>query len=112
MVFLSSTRSSSHELALAPAVGPFAEEEPVRVGLAHVAWQMESFEDLKAIHQQLKTKKVHIAGIGEHGISIGIYCLDPDKNKIELFYELPRSQWPTTGVFKGKFPMELEEDSG
>ena len=35
-----------------------------------------------------------IDGTGDHGISQGIYFQDPDGNEIEVFYELPRAQWP------------------
>lgn len=103
---------ASHELALM-SVGPDAPgPEPNRVGLYHFAWQMESFQDLKKLHRELKQKGVQIGGIGDHGISLGVYFFDPDGNEIEAYYELPRSQWPKTGnIFKGKFPLgTLEEE--
>ena len=111
MVFLSAGETSSHELALmsvgADAPGP----EKGRVGLYHFAWEMESFEDLRQIYGELKQKDVKVGGIGDHGISIGVYFFDPDGNEIEVFYELPRDQWPAEGqLFAGKFPRgSLEE---
>ena len=70
---------------------------------------MDSFDDLKRMYQHLKEKKVNIAGMGDHGISLGVYFLDPDGNEIEVFYELPKEQWPKEGnIFAGKFPMSLE----
>jgi catechol 2,3-dioxygenase len=112
MVFMSAGDSSSHELALM-SVGPSAPgPETNRVGLYHFAWEMESFEDLKSLHQELKQKGVKIGGIGDHGISIGVYFFDPDGNEIEAFYELPRSQWPKQGdLFTGKFPASLEGEA-
>jgi catechol-2,3-dioxygenase len=110
MVFLSAGEAS-HELALmsvgADAPGP----EQGRVGLYHFAWEMESFEDLRQIYGELKQKDVKVGGVGNHGISIGVYFFDPDGNEIEVFYELPRDQWPTEGqLFAGKFPLgSLEE---
>ena len=110
MVFLSAGEAS-HELALmsvgADAPGP----EQGRVGLYHFAWEMESFEDLRQIYGELKQKDVKVGGGGNHGISIGVYFFDPDGNEIEVFYELPRDQWPTEGqLFAGKFPLgSLEE---
>ena len=38
--------------------------------------------------------------------------LDPDDNEIEVYYELPRSQWephPEKGLFGGEFQRRLEE---
>ena len=110
MVFLSAGEAS-HELALmsvgADAPGP----EQGRVGLYHFAWEMESFEDLRQMYGELKQKEVRIGGIGDHGISLGVYFFDPDGNEIEVFYELPRDQWPAEGqLFSGKFPLgSLEE---
>ena len=112
MVFMSAGEPS-HELALM-SVGPDAPgPEGDRVGLYHFAWEMESFEDLKKMYRELKGKEVPIGGIGDHGISLGVYFFDPDGNEIETFYELPRDQWPDKdNIFSGKFPLGvLEEES-
>ena len=111
MVFLSAGEAS-HELALM-SVGPDAPgPEPDRVGLYHFAWEMETFEDVKALYKELKDKSVEIGGTGDHGISLGVYFFDPDGNEIEAFYELPRDQWPKEGsIFGGRFPLgTLEEE--
>ena len=111
MVFMGAEPQSSHELALM-SVGPDAPgPEQGRVGLYHFAWEMESFDDLKRMYQNLKHTGANIAGIGDHGISMGVYFFDPDGNEIEVFYELPRDQWPEGGVVSsGKFPGSLEEE--
>lgn len=110
MVFLSAAGDSSHELALTAvgedAPGPDAD----RVGMYHFAWEMESFDDLRKLHRELGEKNVTIAGLGDHGISTGVYFFDPDGNEIEVFYELPRDRWPETDIFGGSFPMSLEEE--
>ena len=109
MVFLSAGDDPSHELALVPvgenAVGP----DPTRVGLYHFAWEMESFEDLQKLYNELAAQNVKIGGLGDHGISIGIYFFDPDGNEIEAFYEIPKDEWPTDGdLFSGNFPRTLK----
>ena len=110
MVFMTAKGESSHELAVM-SIGPDAPgPEKDRVGLYHLAWQMESFQDLKNIFQEMKQKGVSISGIGDHGISMGVYFFDPDGNENEVFYELPRDQWPPEGVGSGgKFPWSLDE---
>ncbi|MCH8064135.1 MAG: VOC family protein [Chloroflexi bacterium] len=56
MVFLSAGDDASHELALM-SVGPDAPgPEKDRVGLYHFAWEMESFEDLKELYKDMKTR--------------------------------------------------------
>ena len=111
MVFMSSGSAASHELALVP-VGPEAPgPDDGRVGLYHFAWEMSSFEDLNQLYQEMKRKGVRIGGIGDHGISIGVYFFDPDGNEIEAFYELPAEYWPSKGdLFEGKFPQSLEDE--
>ena len=111
-VFMSANTEKSHELAI-QAIGMDA-GSPDRslVGQAHMAWQMESFEDLQELHSRLKENDVRILRIGDHGISMGVYLLDPDDNEIEVYYELPKAewQWPADkGLFGGEFPRKLEE---
>ena len=104
MVFMSAGESS-HELALMEA-GPNASgSDNSQLGLYHFAWEMNTLEDLKILNEELKDKEVQIVGVGDHGISIGVYFLDPDSNEIEAFYELPPEQWPDQdNLFSGKFP--------
>ena len=72
---------------------------------------MESFDELKILYRHIKARDVKIAGIGDHGISIGVYILDPDGNEIEVFYEAPRDQWPEDGsLFAGSFAGGSLED--
>ena len=110
MVFMSASGDSSHELACmsigADAPGP----ESSRVGLYHFAWEMESFEELQEFYLNLKNKKIPISGIGDHGMSIGVYFFDPDGNEIEVFYELPKEQWIGGDAFTGRFPRILVEE--
>ena len=114
-VFMSANTDKSHELAIRAlgldAPGP----DNARVGQAHMAWQMETFEDLQALYWRLKENNVRMQRIGDHGISLGVYLLDPDDNEIEVYYEMPKSewQWPADkGLFGGTFPRKLEEPAG
>ena len=111
MVFMSAGDDASHELALMPVGADAPGPESTRVGLYHFAWEMQSFDDLKRLYKHMQAQKVNIGGIGDHGVSVGVYFFDPDGNEIEVFYELPRDQWPVEGhLFSGKFPLgSLEE---
>ena len=111
-VFMSADLEQSHEIALMQ-LGPDARgREENQVGLNHVAWKMESFEDLKELYQRLKERDVAIEKVADHGISLGIYFRDPDGNGNEVYYELPREQWPTGDqLFSGHFPMSLEDET-
>ena len=115
--FMSADVEQSHEVALievgedAPAV------QHRQVGLNHMAWMMESLDDLKEFYYRAKEKNLAIEHISDHGISIGIYFHDPDGNGIEVSYELPRSEWNRQenvfmgeGRLQGKFPGPWSEE--
>ena len=109
MTFMSAVDESSHELALVPVGDDAPGPEDSRVGLYHFAWQMDSFDDLKSLYAEMKAKDVDIRGIGDHGISLGVYFFDPDGNEIEAYYEMPKDEWPADGdLFEGEFPGKLE----
>ena len=109
MTFMSAVDDSSHELALVPVGDDAPGPEDSRVGLYHFAWQMDSFDDLKSLYTEMKAKDVDIRGIGDHGISLGVYFFDPDGNEIEAYYEMPKDEWPADGdLFEGEFPGKLE----
>ena len=110
-VFMSADEETSHELAVMQA-GPDAPgPEENQVGLNHIAWRMETFENLKEIHKRLKERRVEGLRTGDHGVSLGVYFRDPDGNGNEVYYELPRDQWPTgDNILVGRFPLSLEEE--
>ena len=112
MVFMIANDDVSHELAIMSVGEGAPGPEPSGVGLAHMPWQMDTFDDLKEIYQRLKEKGAKIVGIGDHGMSLGVYFLDPDGNEVEVFYEIPKEQWSEEKGTScgGHFPMSLEEE--
>ncbi len=106
-VFLSS-REHSHELAIG-AMGPDALEpdKTGRVGLNHLAWEMESFEDLQAMYHHLQEKNVEILRTRQNSFSVGVYFNDPDGNGNEVYYEDLEAY--RKGVWEGEYPRKLEE---
>ena len=111
-VFMSANTEKSHELAIR-AIGMDAPgPDHSVIGQAHMAWQMETFEDLQELYDRLIENDVRIVRMGDHGISMGVYLLDQDDNEIEVYYELPKEQWtrhPEGGLFGHQFPRQLEE---
>ena len=109
-VFMSANTELSHELLVVPFDDDEPDSEEKGQRLVHMAWQMESFEDLKALHQRLKYNDIEIVRIGDHGLSLGVYFCDHDDNELEAYYELPKSEWTTGGrhIFDSKFPHSLE----
>lgn len=113
---MSANSDLSHKLTIFAADPDASGPDESRVGLVHMAWQMDSFEDLKAVYQRLKENDIGIVRIGDHGLSLGVYFLDPEGNELETYYELPKSGWQVGDhIFDSKFPLTLEDsnsDSG
>ena len=101
-----SAREHSHELAIG-AMGPDAPgPDSNRIGTNHFAWEMGSFEDLRAMVRHLKAKGVEILRSRENTFSVGVYFNDPDGNGLEVYYEAPggyRRAW------EGQYSRKLEE---
>jgi catechol 2,3-dioxygenase len=92
--FTTQSNDDSHDLALMQ-IGPNAPDPNSQaVGLYHFAYQVESEEALAEAYRTLNEANVPIIGTGDHGVSKGIYILDPDGIEIEITYEVPRERWP------------------
>ncbi len=106
MAFLTTPGSAkSHELGLLGLGEELPAPDNNRVGLYHFAWELGSLSALEEFHQHLLDEGVTIVGYGDHGIGVGVYFLDPDGNELEVFYEVPHTEWPSgLGRFDGKFP--------
>ena len=118
--FMCAHREESHEVALMQVGEDALAPQQGQVGLNHMAWRMDSLEDLRELYHRLKEKNVPIDQVSDHGISLGIYLRDPDGNGIEVYYEMPRSEWPSEqrifsehklqGRFSGPWDQELAAD--
>ena len=115
--FMTADLDNSHEIALTE-VGENAEgPHGGQVGLNHMAWYMDSLDDLKELYHRVKEKGIDIEHVSDHGHAIGIYIRDPDGNGIELSYEMPRSEWGHDengymigGTEKGRMPGPWDEE--
>jgi len=79
----------------------------------HLAFEIDgSLEDLKRFRRRLVDKDVTITGTVDHGISYGIYFLDPDGHQLEVFQqrtgpgEDPKAAFRDFGVMAT--PIDLE----
>ncbi|MBS7563575.1 VOC family protein [Mucilaginibacter sp. Bleaf8] len=65
-------------------------------GLYHTAILYPERKDLAAIFKRLVDAQYpHITGASDHGVSEAIYLDDPDRNGVELYWDRPRTDWPT-----------------
>ena len=86
-----------HDLGL---FGIGADAAPVgrgeRVGLYHLAWEVETLPDLARARDTL-ARAGSLTGESDHGNSMSLYAQDPDGNEFEVFWMLPREEWEKRG---------------
>ncbi|HEY0952822.1 VOC family protein [Nocardioides sp.] len=101
--FLRLPRSGNHhDLGL---FGVGAGAPPKRrggIGLYHLAWQLDTVEELVAARQALVDAGAY-TGESSHGATKSVYGADPDGNEFELMWMLPRDAW---GEYEGSAPIE------
>jgi catechol 2,3-dioxygenase len=85
-VFLSFGKEH-HDLALfQQATGePPAKTQP---GLHHVAWRLDSFEELQDAYKELKRMGIPLDSTAEHNVTRSVYFWDPDGNRVELYCDM------------------------
>ena len=85
LLFLANHRRDHHELALLQ-VGPDANAPGAGdLGLAHIAFRLETQDELEAAYRELKEREVPISFTVNHGITNSIYFLDPDGHELEVY---------------------------
>ncbi len=99
--------ANDHDLGLF-ALGADAEpKNPRAVGLYHLAWQVDTLEELVALQREL-VRVGSLVGSSNHGVSRSLYATDPDGNEFEVMWAAPRASWPES--IPGVQPLDLEED--
>ncbi|MEM7542822.1 MAG: VOC family protein [Pseudomonadota bacterium] len=87
VVFLASNARDHHELGLLEVGADGGNPKPDNVGLLHVAFRLETGEQLAEAYRELKARGVTISCTVNHGVAKGIYFLDPDGNELELYVD-------------------------
>src|SRR5262245_32301330 len=75
---------------MAPHESPEIARGPARpLGVAHIAFQVASFEALGEAYRTLLAHGVEIERAMDHVNQRSIYFSDPDGNRLEIYYEMP-----------------------
>ena len=85
VAFLGARPEASHEIALFPLPADAEGPDPKRVGMYHMAWEMASFEELRALHERLVAQGVKIVGYSDGQCNVMFH--DPDGNELEAIWE-------------------------
>lgn len=101
--FLRLPRSGNHHDLGLFGVGPSAAPKvPGGIGLYHLAWQLDTIDELAAARATLLDAGAY-SGESSHGATKSVYGADPDGNEFELMWMLPREDW---GDYENSAPVE------
>jgi catechol-2,3-dioxygenase len=92
-VFMKAAGTENHHDLGLFSVGPDAPgPERGRVGLYHLAWQVDTIHDLVEMKTRLQ-RMGSLAGESDHGVTKSLYAHDPDGNEFEVLFMIPKDQW-------------------
>jgi catechol-2,3-dioxygenase len=81
-----------HTLDLAQHPNPQAPRPSAdMLGVAHIAFQVDSYEALREAYQTLLEHGVEIRRAMDHNSQRSLYFTDPDGNQLEIYYEVPNA---------------------
>lgn len=81
-----------HDLGLFSIGAQAPPPQAGRVGLYHLAWQVDTIHDLAELRSRLLSMGA-LVGESDHGVSKSLYAKDPDGNEFEVMFQIPREDW-------------------
>ncbi|HUH17050.1 MAG TPA: VOC family protein [Methylomirabilota bacterium] len=109
-VFMRSPSGGNHhDLGLFEVGAQAARPPRGSVGLYHLAWQVDTIEDLAEMDGRLRGLGA-LTGASDHGVSKSLYGADPDGNEFEVMWEVPRAAWGEFADEATVMPLDLEAE--
>ncbi len=78
-------------------------------GLYHLAWQVDTIEQLAEARQTLIDLGAFV-GESSHGTTRSVYAKDPDGIEFEIMWMLPRSEWSSVDGRASVDPLHLDAE--
>jgi catechol-2,3-dioxygenase len=100
--FLRLPRSGNHHDLGLFGVGAQPARPRGAIGLYHLAWQVDTVEELEEARHTLANLGAY-TGESSHGATKSVYGIDPDGNEFEVMWMLPKADW---GDFEHAAPVE------
>jgi catechol-2,3-dioxygenase len=100
--FLRLPRSGNHHDLGLFGVGTGAGPKRGGIGLYHLAWQLDTIDELVIARDVLRATGAY-TGESSHGATKSIYGADPDGNEFEVMWLLPRDAW---GEYERRAPVD------
>jgi catechol-2,3-dioxygenase len=109
-VFLTSPLTENHhDLGLFSVGDDAPGPERGRAGLYHLAWEVDTIQDLVAMRERL-LKSGALVGESDHGVSKSLYGHDPDGIEFEVMWMVPQEAWGDYATDAVVQPLNLESE--
>ena len=106
--FLRLPRSGNHHDLGLFGVGAQPPRPRGALGLYHLAWQVDTIEELEQARATLAEAGAY-TGESSHGATKSVYGADPDGNEFEVMWMLPKAQW---GQYENSAPIDRLDLAG
>ena len=106
--FLRLPRSGNHHDLGLFGVGAQPPRPRGSLGLYHLAWQVDTIEELEEARLTLGDLGA-LTGESSHGATKSLYAQDPDGNEFEVMWMLPKAHW---GEHENAAPVERLDLAG
>jgi catechol-2,3-dioxygenase len=106
--FLRLPRSGNHHDLGLFGVGAQPRRPRGALGLYHLAWQVDTIEELAQARETL-VRLGAWTGESSHGATKSVYGADPDGNEFEVMWMLPRATW---GDYENAAPVDRLDLAG
>lgn len=107
--FLRLPRSRNHHDLGLFAVGGERRARGRSPGLYHLAWQVDTIDDLHTMRGVLERAGA-LTGQSSHGATKSVYGVDPDGNELEIMWLLPREAWGEHDTAAVVEPLDLDAE--
>lgn len=100
--FMRLPRSGNHHDLGLFGVGAQPSRPRGSLGLYHLAWQVNTIEELEEARLTLANLDAY-TGESSHGATKSVYAQDPDGNEFEVMWMLPKAHW---GEYEHAAPVD------
>lgn len=110
-VFMRAPASDNHHDVAFFSVGDVQPSQAGRftVGLYHIAWEVPTLHELKAMRDRLNEVGALI-GASDHGANKSLYARDPDGLEFEVMWLVPPEHWGAAANQAIVDPLDLDAE--
>jgi catechol-2,3-dioxygenase len=100
---------NDHDLGLFSIGAQAPSPERGRVGLYHLAWEVDSIHELVEMRDHL-SRMGALVGASDHAVSKSLYAKDPDGNEFEVMWAVPLEERKALDGAQAVLPLDLDKE--